>query len=381
MMVGGLTRQGDLNMAIGSDNSLSSMVGHADNRENLAIGDVTMETTVNGKFNVAIGKQAMRWCGRHASETWSDVFANVAIGLGAMQGYPSGTRTQGSSNVALGYYAMGWMDRTDSGSSVANYNVCIGPNSGYYISAQNNVYIGVQAGQGVSTGSTGHSNVGIGKTSLYDIEDGYNNVCIGLESGQNITSGLGNVCIGQGSGEDITTGDSNICIGYDADATAGDNYQIAIGYRLQTDAVSQARIGSISQYVELDFSGSGENWANTSDVRIKKNITDFDLGLEFINKLRPIKYQDKPPSEFPEEWNIDDPRDEASDKIQEGFIAQEVKEATDNMDTTFSAWSEDTVGRQKLQYTKFVLPLVKAVQEMSAKFDILEERINNLEAV
>jgi|TARA_R100000501_G_C2613264_1_gene107341 hypothetical protein len=51
------------------------------------------------------------------------------------------------------------------------------------------------------------------------------------------------------------------------------------------------------------------------------------------------------------------------------------------MDTTFSAWSEDTVGRQKLQYTKFVLPLVKAVQEMSAKFDILEERINNLEAV
>ena len=56
------------------------------------------------------------------------------------------------------------------------------------------------------------------------------------------------------------------------------------------------------------------------------------------------------------------------------MIAQEVKEAiTDaGADDYFPGWSEDENGCQMLGYSDFVLPLIKAVQELSAKVTALE---------
>ena len=65
-----------------------------------------------------------------------------------------------------------------------------------------------------------------------------------------------------------------------------------------------------------------------------------------------------------------------------GFIAQEVKEAIDKHgDNTFGGWHLDK-GDGVTQRTKknmFVMPLVKAVQELSAKVETLEAKVTALE--
>ena len=72
-------------------------------------------------------------------------------------------------------------------------------------------------------------------------------------------------------------------------------------------------------------------------------------------------------------------KDEFDDeKIWNGLIAQEIKEVIDASGKHFSGWSEDTKGRQGIQYSTFVTPLIKAVQELSVKIDAIQIEINNL---
>ena len=60
-----------------------------------------------------------------------------------------------------------------------------------------------------------------------------------------------------------------------------------------------------------------------------------------------------------------------------GFIAQEVKEAIDKHgDTTFGGWHLDAVDgvTQRTKKNMFVMPLIKAVQELSARVKELEDK-------
>ena len=57
-----------------------------------------------------------------------------------------------------------------------------------------------------------------------------------------------------------------------------------------------------------------------------------------------------------------------------GFIAQEVKTAIDNASATdFGAWKCPSTGIQGVSIEAMVIPLVKAVQELSAKVKELEK--------
>ena len=60
------------------------------------------------------------------------------------------------------------------------------------------------------------------------------------------------------------------------------------------------------------------------------------------------------------------------------MIAQEVKEALDdNGITDFGGWTqEEGSGIQGISQEMFVHPLIKAVQELSAKVEELESRLN-----
>ena len=66
-----------------------------------------------------------------------------------------------------------------------------------------------------------------------------------------------------------------------------------------------------------------------------------------------------------------------------GFIAQEVKAAMDTHNITgFNGWHvtpESQGSQQGVSYEMFVMPLVKAVQELSAKVDALETKVAALE--
>jgi len=120
------------------------------------------------------------------------------------------------------------------------------------------------------------------------------------------------------------------------------------------------------------------NSLNTSDKNLKNTIADSDLGLSFINKLRPVSYK----------WNQKEEED-LDTKTHYGLIAQEVETALASESKTlddFAAvfkpddYKEDgTGGSMGLAYSEIVSPLIKAVQELSTKVETLESRISAIE--
>ena len=66
-----------------------------------------------------------------------------------------------------------------------------------------------------------------------------------------------------------------------------------------------------------------------------------------------------------------------------GFVAQEVKAAMDTHNITdFEGWSQINDGGDNLQgisYEMFVMPLVKAIQELSAENTAIKARLTTLE--
>ena len=96
-------------------------------------------------------------------------------------------------------------------------------------------------------------------------------------------------------------------------------------------------------------------------ISLEENIEDSDLGLSFINSLRPVKYN-----------FIEDKHD---GKTRYGIIAQEVIEVleeTGNMD--FAGIKDDNKEKLGADYTQFIAPLMKAVQELTAKVEALENK-------
>ena len=130
----------------------------------------------------------------------------------------------------------------------------------------------------------------------------------------------------------------------------------------------------------------------TSDRNQKKNIENSELGLQFINDLKPVKYK------FIKN---------TSDRTHYGLIAQDVTSSLDkfNIDKkdfagfisynnyvsgsnemteeTFSKIEneDDKIGWNKvekysLRYDEFISPMIKAMQELSAKVQELEARLS-----
>ena len=180
----------------------------------------------------------------------------------------------------------------------------------------------------------------------------------------------------------MVDGDSNTCIGHNVD-TSGTDQSNAIGLGQGiTAAGNDFSFGKASNVVTNDFDTDAD-WSRSSDLRLKRNIQDSTLGLDFINDLRPIKFQWKPSNEVPKEMKSEyhEENQKNLDITSHGFIAQEVKEAIDKHgDNTFGGWHLDKVDNetQRVKKNMFVMPLIKAVQELSAQVTTLKDEINNL---
>lgn len=108
-------------------------------------------------------------------------------------------------------------------------------------------------------------------------------------------------------------------------------------------------------------------WANiyshnalvvVSDAREKTGVKSSPLGLAFIASLRPVEYR----------WRHDRTK-------HYGFLAQEVKTALRASDTGIIVEPAEPEGRLMMRYDELIAPLVKAVQELSAKVAELEQRL------
>jgi hypothetical protein len=183
---------------------------------------------------------------------------------------------------------------------------------------------------------------------------------------------------------DITTGDQNVLIGYNTAASVNTaTNQIVIGAGASGTGNNQIALGNTS----ISSIKGQVDFAAYSDVRIKKDISNSNLGLAFINKLRPVKYRFKNPADYPSAIletrfsERNEPRPVDNEKIYDGLIAQEVKAVMDELGIVWSGWSaNESDGKQGLQYGSLTVPLIKAVQEQQNQIEDLKMKYEELAA-
>jgi len=315
---------------------------------------------------------------------------NTIIGAGAMQEINNDSQ---SNCIAIGVNALKGNVSSDGDVSGAPvYSIAIGNDAMAHTNSRgSNFNIALGSGAMDSTfGGTITDSIAIGRNSMHHASNQLNGVTgaigLGYASLQSLTTGDGNIAIGYEAGDTITTGAYNVYIGYSADASAN-NVSDEIVLKAGSDALvgggtETIRIGVDSDYIVNDF-GENATWTHSSDRRIKKNIIDNDLGLEFVLKLKTRKFQKKAPSEYPFEFEQHNPNTterKNPDRIHYGFVAQEVKEAMDSVGhSEFPVWSKQEDGMELLGETELITPLVKAVQELSSENQKLKDKLNDLE--
>ena len=395
----------------GQNTALGSRVlpDNTEGNGNVGVGEATLFTNTTGDYNIGIGLGALQ-------NSNSD--DNVAIGYRAMHNVSSGTDgvaigsdalftvTSGNYNVGIGYHA-GRLISTGTQNtalgalaldtnSTGNNNVALGMEAlESNTTAANNVAAGKSAMQANTTSA---ENVGIGYSSLLVQTTQTGNTAVGFEAMKGATTGLGrNVGVGYRANSGITTGAANTSVGWSSGGqttgngnttlgyitnpgTAAAENRIVIGYAYSGTADNRVHLGSNGGHIYNDYT-SNATWTQTSDERKKKDIVDDTLGLDFINDLRTTKYKFKARSEFPKEWVTYDAESTTpvDDKVHHGLIAQEVKQALDNAGVdSFEGWDELPDGTQQISREMFVIPLIKAMQELTQQVEILKSEVKTL---
>ena len=222
--------------------------------------------------------------------------------------------------------------------------------------------IGYQAGL-ATTLNVPTANIGVGYQALKSLSNGNFNVALGTNAGDVISTGDNCVVLGHGADPSGADAQNQIVIGASTTGT-GDN-EIALG-NTSISAI-KAQVTSITAY--------------SSDERTKKDVADYDLkGVDFIKELNLKTYIYKNPADFPDEirsskWDeegVERPKDPTETQV--GLIAQEVeaalaKHGVGNVETY--ALTQDS-GIKTLTYGNLIFPLIKAVQELSARVEELE---------
>ena len=130
--------------------------------------------------------------------------------------------------------------------------------------------------------------------------------------------------------------------------------------------------GIAGAYVGTSGSGSTVTFTvqttSPSDIRLKEEVADADVGLEFVKNLRPVSYKLKA-----------DPRHQKG----YGFIADEVEQLGvygSSLVYEEPNWQVgDEVGFKTIHYPSYIAVLTKAVQELSAKVDEQQKMIEALQ--
>lgn len=107
------------------------------------------------------------------------------------------------------------------------------------------------------------------------------------------------------------------------------------------------------------FCGGTRAWTNTSDIRLKKNISTITSGLDKVLKLRGVNYT----------WKND-----GTNKKNIGFIAQEIMEVLPEV------VNKNNEGYYTVNESSVNAVLVEAVKELKAENDDLKARLERLEA-
>lgn len=315
--------------------------------------------------------------------------------------------TTGTYNTATGYYAM-LKNNIGYGNTANGYYTLYNNKNSYntaegYLALTSNAsgYANTASGAFALYGNVaGAYNVGFGADALINLSSGNNNTAVGLDALREIRTTSYNTGIGSYAGVSSTDVSQGTFLGANSRASSGMVNVTAVGYNAIATASNQVMLGNTSVTSVL----AAGSYVIYSDGRFKKDISENVPGLTFINELRPVTYHYNihnlnkfiSPAEAQQSKGVVKERedsqssnkqvDEASMIAKEkilytGFVAQEVENAAKKLNYDFSgvhkpANSSDVYG---LSYSDFVVPLVKAVQELSKKNEELEKKADRVE--
>jgi hypothetical protein len=244
-----------------------------------------------------------------------------------------------------------------------------------------NIFLGYQSGY---SNSYGGGNTFLGYQSGYKSVSSNWNLFSGQQSGYSTTTGNSNTFIGNNSGYQNTTGSDNVAVGYlsGQDSGAGAlNNTIALGSQARVNTSNTIQLGNLS----ISSLRCKVGLTVVSDARFKYDVQANVPGLAFINGLRPVTYRfDQARLAAFERTGALAARSapDAEAEVHTGFLAQEVEAAAQALGFRFDGVHAPANARDHygLGYAQFVVPLVRAVQELSAENAALKARAAAAEA-
>lgn len=340
---------------------------------NTLVGISSGSSLTSGSFNTTLGKSAL--------QNGTTAAYNTAVGYGALQGNISNTY-----NTAVGALA---------GNMTTGFNnTFLGTKAGYNAtgSSSNNIMIGYNVGPG--TGQTLNNQLWIGNGPTPLIFGEMTNGFIGI--GTTTPTHQLHMFNATNSGVRMDASGNSFSM-----TTSGIGFKIfdenAVLDRLNISASGNVGIGTTSPGFKLQVNGTiapatdnssnlgdatfrfmnvyaANGTINTSDARMKHSIENSDLGLNFINRLRPVSYH----------WN-----DGVDKALHYGVIAQETQAALeetkrelghdDRVDNVIVTHDEKS-DRFGVRYTELISPLIKAVQELFAQLTDQKAELASLKA-
>ena len=174
----------------------------------------------------------------------------------------------------------------------------------------------------------------VGHSALKSAGAGSSNTCIVTSSGYLITSGSNNSCLGNASDPSSATASNEVTLGNSSISTL----------RCQVTSITAL-----------------------SDRRDKTDINTLDLGLDFINELKPVKFK----------WQSREGL-EKDGTYEAGFIAQDFQQVQKDNDADYLQMVlESNPDRLEAAPGKLIPILVRAVQELSTELNTLKNTLNN----
>ena len=353
---------------------------------NTFLGALAGRFNSTGTRNTIVGSQAAD----NATITGSH---NTALGFGAAHNISSGVH-----NVSIG----------DSSffTGNANYNIAIGSETLYYTTGASNVAIGHQAGHSNTSGAsnnyigyqagkdgttctdnnfmgynagenvtTGSSNIGIGTAVFQSLTTSSGNIAFGFAAlgGATMTGTGRNIAIGDAAGYNVSNGQNNILIGWNAGRTGSQSPQSMGGVASGSNQIHIGNESHTNALVQV-------SWTVNSDARDKTDVKDLDLGLDFIDSLRPVTYRWDKRSQYEDRKPTGEHKES---KLEVGLIAQEVIEQENKAgynfedETNLFSWESEDKNKVGLQYEKLVPALINSIKELKQEIENLKSQINN----
>jgi hypothetical protein len=261
----------------------------------------------------------------------------------------------------------------------------IGINAGLNGQQGDAIAIGTSAGGGATQG---YASIGIGPSAGFTGQKNYS-IAIGNYAGT-ISQGLNAIAIGGQAGSN-TQGDYSIAIGANAGTSSQPTQSIILN---ATGATFNAGHGGffvkpVSQDTTNSVYTLGYNLSNgeiiytnvttTSDERLKTDIADTSLGLEFVKKLRPVsfKWKDRNSQTLKGAANPQNP----GVRDHQGFIAQQVKSVLDSLGVDSAIHihtnepGNDLHDIHGVRKEELIAPLVKAIQEQDVEIQTLKSEL------